>query len=150
MTAWHSRRRRFMKLSREGAVLVMICVLDLATTIWFVSCHGAAEANPLMRRFLEMGLAAFILAKGALSFGPLAMIEWARRRHPHFVIRALRAGIALYIGFYGLGVWNINRQSSDFDFTTAEMVAIHEEAGKAPTQEQLNEFRIRVARKQID
>src|SRR4051812_14922973 len=97
-----------MKLSREGACILAICVADLITTIWFVRGHGAEEANPLMRLFLEQGLITFVLAKGVFCVGPLALIEWARNQHPFFVKCALRTGIALYLGFYGMVVWKIN------------------------------------------
>src|ERR1043166_1808012 len=102
-----------MKLSRESALIIAICVADLVTTLWFVRGHGAQEANPLMRLFLEQGIIAFILAKCAFCVGPLALIEWARKQHPFFVTCALRTGILLYLGFYGTVVYKINRPPED-------------------------------------
>src|SRR5512142_1409053 len=84
-----------MKLSRETAVILAICLADLLTTIWLVRCHGAVEANPLMRPFLDHGLFTFVLAKSFFCLAPLAVLEWARRQHPVFVQTALRTGIAL-------------------------------------------------------
>jgi hypothetical protein len=142
-----SRRFGDMKLSRESVLIIAICVADLATTIWFVRSHGAQEANPIMRFFLEQGLIAFILAKAMFCLGPLALIEWARRRNPLFVRGALRAGIALYLGFYGTVVWKINAPTEDRTYTHAEMAAIYEYAAMPVTNEHLAALRTRMVRK---
>jgi hypothetical protein len=113
-----------MKLSREGKLLIAICFVDLMTTLWFVHFHGAQEANPLMRQFLEKSVLLFIIAKAAFCLGPLAIIEWARGRNPAFVQGAMRAGIFLYLGFYGSVVWKINQQSGEPTYTPDEAAQI--------------------------
>src|SRR5436309_15545389 len=97
-----------VKISRESWILSIICVLDLTTTIWLVSMHGAREGNTLMSYFLEVGFGPFILAKTAMFMIPIALLEWARRSNPKFVIGTLRCGIALYVGIYTMGVFSIN------------------------------------------
>lgn len=134
-----------MKLSRESAILISICLADLVTTIWLVYGHGAQEANPLMRGFLDHGVIVFTLAKACFCLVPLALIEWARRDHPHFVRCALRTGIALYLGFYGSVVWKINQGSSEPDLTVAQIASITEYANTPSTQQEMDVKRAQLA-----
>jgi hypothetical protein len=73
-----------------------------------LSFAGAAEANPLMARFLSKGLGAFVLVKVTLVVGPLAILEWARRYRPALANRALSLALYAYLGFYLLGVARVN------------------------------------------
>lgn len=137
------------KLSRESALIIAICLADLISTIWLVHGQGAQEANPLMRHFLERGVIVFILAKAAFCLGPLALIEWARRHHPHFVRYSLRMGIALYLGFYGMVVWKINHPPADERvYSPAEVAAITQYAASPASPEQIQEIRAQIARGQ--
>lgn len=113
----HSRIRAFpgngitvrqMKIARESWVIAALGMADLITTIIFIEHHGAEEANPLFRRLWEMGLYVFIMAKLLLLVGPLAVLEWARKRRPGFTLRALRGGIAGYLILYAAGFVRLN------------------------------------------
>jgi len=95
-------------ISREGAILLGICVADMVLTLLLVHCMGATEGNPLLRFYLEMGYAPFAAAKLVLSLFPVLVLEIIRRRRPGFVGGLMRAGIVLYLAFYGLGVWHLN------------------------------------------
>lgn len=97
-----------MKLTKESWIIAAIGLADLITTIIFIREHGAQEANPLFRHYWEMGLAAFIAAKFVCLFGPLLVLEWARKRNPKFVLRALRGAIAAYLVMYGVGFMKLN------------------------------------------
>lgn len=97
-----------MKIARESWVIAAIGIADLITTIIFIRHHGAQEANPLFRLYWEMGLFAFIAAKMACLLGPIVVLEWARKRNPLFVSRALRGAIAAYLIFYGVGFVRLN------------------------------------------
>lgn len=97
-----------MKIARESWIIAAIGVADLITTVLFIRHHGAEEANPLFRHFLEMGLPAFILAKLACVVGPLCILEWARKRRGQFVTLASRSVIAAYLVLYCLGVSQLN------------------------------------------
>ena len=119
-----------MKLARESWALAVICTVDLITTIYLVQNHGAAEANPVMRYFLELGYVAFIIAKAFMFVIPLAILEWARRRQPAFVRGMLRVGIVLYLGSYGAVVWRINARADGEAYTPEETVAIEKECSK--------------------
>jgi len=97
-----------MKIARESCILAAIGLADLVTTILFIQQCGAQEANPVFGYFWEMGLLAFILAKLFCMVGPLAILEWARRSRPVFVVRALRFAILCYLGAYSIGVLTLN------------------------------------------
>jgi hypothetical protein len=97
-----------MTLARQTWILVALCVADLVSTIAFVERLEAAEANPLMGFFLAQGVVMFVLAKMLFSAGPLALLEWVRKRRPQLALRALNLTIGLYLGLYGLGVYRAN------------------------------------------
>ena len=98
------------KVAWESYTLAAICLLDLLTTLFWVSYRDAAEGNPLMAFYLKNGgTPAFIAAKLVLCAMPLFVAEWARRTRPRFVRSALRFGIIAYITLYGVGVVHVNR-----------------------------------------
>ncbi len=100
--------RRIIAL--ESYALGAICLLDLATTLFWVSYRNAAEGNPLMAFYLQHGgLPAFIGAKLVLCAMPLFIVEWARRIRPHFAHSLLRVGIVAYVTLYGIGVAHVNQ-----------------------------------------
>jgi hypothetical protein len=99
-----------MKIAKETWIILAIGLADLATTIIFIQQHGAQEANPLFKRYWEMGLAAFVAAKFALLVGPLYVLEWARPRNPRFVSWALRSAIVAYLMMYGVGYVRLNHR----------------------------------------
>jgi hypothetical protein len=88
--------------------LAGICLFDLLTTLWLLKYHQAAEANPLMAIFVSQGITAFIVAKLVLTVIPLGALEWARKRRPMFVHRALNLVIAAYLLIYVVGVVRVN------------------------------------------
>jgi hypothetical protein len=99
--------RRIIAL--ESYALAAICLLDLATTLFWVSYRNAAEGNPLMAFYLHHGgVPAFIAAKLVLCAMPLFVVEWARRMRPHFAHSLLRFGIVAYLTLYVLGVVHVN------------------------------------------
>ena len=100
-----------MRIMRETWLMAAICIADLTTTLWFVGRFGAAEGNPLMKYYLELGTLPFVLAKLTLFLVPLAILEWARQRNPRFVTGMLRVGIVLYLGSYATVVWNVNARA---------------------------------------
>lgn len=99
--------KRF-RLSRESLFLVIIGLLDLATTLLWTRWHVAEEANPLFRRYLAMGIGWFVLAKLLMLGGPVQILEWARRRRPVFTRWASRAAIIGYVAVYTSGVARLN------------------------------------------
>lgn len=117
-----------MKIAKESWVIMAIGLADLITTIIFIQNHGAEEANPLFKRYWEMGLLVFILAKLALLVGPLWVLEWARKRNPSFVSWALRSGIAAYLIMYGVGFARLNSPAAH----ASELATINVPAPDSP------------------
>ena len=98
-----------LRIAPESLILATICLLDLGTTIFWVTYREAMEGNPIMAFYLHHGgTPAFIAAKMVLLTMPLLIAEWARLTNPRFVQRALRVGIAAYLTLYVLGVVHIN------------------------------------------
>lgn len=91
-------------VSAESAAIATICLVDLLTTLYWVSQGTAREGNPVMAYFLQIGTGAFITAK-VLTFAPaLVAAEWYRPRNPAFVRRLLQWVIVGYLAIYIAGV----------------------------------------------
>ena len=122
-----------MKIAPESYLLAAICLLDLATTIFWVSYRNASEGNPVMAFYLEHGgTPFFIIAKLTLCVPPLFIAEWARRTRPRFVHAALRFGIFAYFTLYGLGVMHVNRaeaMNAADELSIAAAASQHSEQG---------------------
>jgi hypothetical protein len=113
------------RIAFESYILAAICLLDLATTVFWVSYRNASEGNPLMDWYLRSGgTPAFIAVKVVLCALPLFIAEWARRTSPKFVHSMLRLGIVAYIGLYGLGVIHVNRAEAARDAETFQALQI--------------------------
>jgi len=91
-------------VSREVLFLLTICLLDTLTSALFFHSGMASEANPLLRPFVEAGVAWFVGAK-TLTFAPALLgAEWGIRRRRQFYAPLLRWVGALYVGIYALCV----------------------------------------------
>jgi len=88
-------RRRIVHLST--VLLVVIGLVDLISTIAWLEL-GGHEGNPLFRGLLNHGVAAFALGKIVFLAGPIAILEYARRKAPH----SAEAGTWIAFGFYAL------------------------------------------------
>jgi len=99
-----------LRLAPETCFLAALCLLDLATTCFWIKYRDAAEGNPLMAWYLQTGgTPAFVAIKIVLFALPLFVAEWARRARPQFVRAALRLGIVAYLALYGTGVAHVNQ-----------------------------------------
>jgi hypothetical protein len=96
------------RVSREGYVILGLCLVDLVLTLWLLSNGAITEGNPLMAGFLSLGVVPFIGAKIATMAMPLVVLEWARRQRPEFGSMMLRLTIVLYICCYSAGVCRLN------------------------------------------
>lgn len=82
----------------ETRAMALIGCVDLLATIYLLATHQAHEANPLFAPILDQyGPLGFALAKAVLLAVPLTIAEIARRHSPHFVRRALRLGLVVYV-----------------------------------------------------
>lgn len=102
---------KFRRIAPESWIILFVGMLDLVTTLVWIGRHGAREANPIFQRYLEGGVAGFVLAKLACLLAPIFILEFARRRRPQFTLWASRFAIAAYLLFYAVGVVRLNMQS---------------------------------------
>ena len=99
-----------MKLSRESLILLIVGLVDLLTTLVWVSHHGAQEGNPIFSYYLTMGPLWFIAMKMVCLLCPILIFEWARNHRPRVARVGARIAIAGYLLFYVVGVARLNPQ----------------------------------------
>lgn len=93
----------------ETTLLAVLGGLDLLYTIYLLATHTAREANPLFSYILhEYGVIEFITMKAILLGAPLTIAEFARKKHPEFVRKALRLCLLLYVSIYVLSYLKYN------------------------------------------
>ena len=98
-----------MRVSKESWIVAALCAADLISTLFLIHHHGADEGNSLMSFYLQQGTWAFIAAKCLLFVPALMIAEWYRRRNPRLVAATLRSVIVMYVAFYAVGVFQVNR-----------------------------------------
>lgn len=104
--------RRLPKLAIETYILLGICLLDLASTVWLIATNQAVEGNPIMSFYVDHGLWALVVAKTSIAALALFIAEWGRRHRPQFVHGVLRFAILAYLGMYVLAFLNTNMLAS--------------------------------------
>jgi len=88
----------------ESVVYAIICLSDLASTLYFIHHGEATEANPILAPAVQQGDGVFCLAK-LLSFVPMLLLAaWYRQQKPKFIAVALRIAIVAYVVIYAVGV----------------------------------------------
>lgn len=97
-----------MKLTRESWIILTIGLLDLASTLLWVTRSGAQEANPIFRYYLAMGPVWFIAAKCVCLMCPVLLLEFARRQRPRSAMMGARFAIIGYLLLYAVGTANLN------------------------------------------
>ncbi len=92
-------------ISQEALLISAICMLDLATTLYWIGQGYAKEGNPIMAWVLSRGHVPFIGVK-ILTFLPAVVAaEWYRPRNPRLITKLLRWVIALYLFLYVSGIF---------------------------------------------
>jgi hypothetical protein len=82
----------------ETRAIAVLGLFDLIATIYLLATHRAHEANPLLNNILaSYGPAGFALVKALSLAIPLTIAEYARKRNPAFVRRALQIGLIAYV-----------------------------------------------------
>jgi hypothetical protein len=87
-------------VSREATLIAVICLLDLAWTLFAIATGIAKESNPLLSVFLPYGLVTFALVKLASFLIPLSVLEWLRPKRPRLILAALRLTAVAYVVVY--------------------------------------------------
>jgi hypothetical protein len=95
-------------------LLAALCLFDLWLTVVLIQQGVATEGNPVLRFYLDAGLPAFIAGKLLLSLVPVFCLCVLRQQRPHFVRKAERAGILLYILCYVVEGLQLNGVHWDF------------------------------------
>lgn len=92
----------------DTLILVLICLLDLFTTLYFISLDIAIEANPIMAYALSCGVHHFIWVK-VCSFLPfVVLIEIYRRQKPFGAMIITRTVWVMYLAMYLYGTLTLN------------------------------------------
>jgi len=93
-----------IKMSTYGAMLFMICALDLASTTIGISLGLVAECNPLFLKYLNLfGINGLIMAKLILNFFSLFLLEIAFKLDNKKMSRIYMIVIIVYICIYAVG-----------------------------------------------
>lgn len=101
--------RAGIAISIESIVILIICTLDLLSTVWLLAAGLATEANPLMAFLMRHSPALFCGVKMGTVFCLIGMAEWYKRYNPAFVRSVMRTAIAVYLAMYFVLVIVINR-----------------------------------------
>src|SRR5438132_2166229 len=106
-----------MRISKETWIVAALCAADLISTLLLVQRQGADEGNSLMSFYLQQGTGTFIAAKCLMFIPALLIAEWYRRRNPRLISTALRGVIVMYLLFYAVGVFHVNRPVTAADLS---------------------------------
>ncbi len=87
----------------ETLMLAALCLLDLLTTLHWLSTGQMTEGNWMMAPVLVHGPRGLILAKLLLFVPALAAAEWYRPRSPERIRRVLRMVLTAYAVVYFAG-----------------------------------------------
>lgn len=102
MTRSVSRAVLQKPVSMEAMAFVSIFMLDTVFTIWLVGRGIAAEANPVMRFYLDRGVWAFVAIR-TLILAPVFVLEAQGRCDPRRIRTYFRAAILVYVAVYLFG-----------------------------------------------
>ena len=101
--------RAGIAISMESIVILLICTLDLVSTVWLLAAGLATEANPLMARLMRHSPALFCGVKMGTVFCLVGVTEWYKRYNPAFARCVMRTAIAVYLTTYLVLVIAINQ-----------------------------------------
>jgi hypothetical protein len=92
---------------REAALLLLVCFLDMMTTLWWVSTGLATESNPLLQWTFAVHPVAFVLVK-LLTFAPaIYLAVRLAQRYPDFTVGLMRLVLIAYVLLYGYGITHV-------------------------------------------
>lgn len=88
------------KVHLSTTLLAIIGLVDLLSNIAWLRV-GGFEGNPLFAPLLYHGVSTFAFAKIAFLAGPIAILEFARTKHPHSAEAGTWIAFAFYFGLWG-------------------------------------------------
>ena len=93
--------------SAEILTLLLLCAVDMYSTVYWVRTGVAVEANPLLTWTFGIHPVVFVLVKTATFLPNLALAAFLARRHPAKVALLLRFVILAYVAIYLAGVFHL-------------------------------------------
>jgi len=91
----------------ETVALIVICLLDMGTTLIYVRSGHATEANPVLKHSLQVSNGSFIMLKTAFYLGPIILLELIGRYKPDMIRNAIRACLFGYVCLYIVGIISV-------------------------------------------
>lgn len=91
------------RVTNATVILVSLCFLDMAHTLFAVRMGIAQEANPLLAPFIQTSDLSFLFVKGASFVIPLTIVELLRTKKPQFARTILNFGAFAYPICYIVG-----------------------------------------------
>lgn len=92
-----------------NALLIVVGLADLLSTLLWLKTGQAVEVNPVMAAVLRAGLGAFILVKLSTLAAFVGLMEWYRRhRNPAFARVVGNVTLFGYLGIYAISFCCVN------------------------------------------
>jgi hypothetical protein len=92
-----------------NALVVMLGLIDLTTTVLWVRAGLAVEFNPVMAFVLRAGIPAFVLVKLVTLGSYVTVVEWYRRNRSERFARATGLGtLVAYLSLYVVSFCCVN------------------------------------------
>lgn len=85
---------------REACILAFICMADMYTTLFWVVCGYATEANHLLAWTFDIHPLTFVLVKSASCLPAILLAPHLAKNNKTFTIWLLRAIIVIYVYSY--------------------------------------------------
>jgi uncharacterized membrane protein len=89
-------------------ILIVVGVLDLLTTVYWLQIGRIIEFNPIMAAVLKAGMPCFILVKLSTLAAYVGVMEWYRRRNECFARKVGNLTVAAYLGIYTVSFFIVN------------------------------------------
>ena len=98
-----------VKIMPANAAVLIVGLLDLVTTIFWLATGRVIEVNPIMAAVLQAGMILFIFVKVATLGSYVAVMEWYRRhRSPAFARVVGNFTVLAYLCIYTISFYSVN------------------------------------------
>ena len=92
----------------EVMILLVLCAVDMYSTIYWVKMGQATEANPLLAWTFHIHPLLFVLVKAGTFLPTLVLAAFLARRYPRPITGLLRCVLLAYVTLYLIGVFHIH------------------------------------------
>lgn len=96
------------KVHLSTVLLTILGTVDLLSTIAWLNL-GGREGNPIFNSILNHGIAPFAFAKIAFLAGPIAILEYARTKHPQSAEAGTWIAFAFYFALWGSQIHSLGQ-----------------------------------------